>query len=58
MDAAPQTGESQDTYRRTWRKGNNDEKEATKQEQITKDRHTASKYYNRVTKAVRRIMTR
>ena len=38
-------------------KGNNDEKEATKQEQLTKDRHTASKYYNSLTKAVRRIMT-
>jgi hypothetical protein len=36
-DAAPQTGESQDTYRRTRRKRNNDEKEATKQEQLTKD---------------------
>ena len=57
-DAAPQTGESQDTYRRTRRKGNNDEKEATKQGQLTKDRHGASKYYNSLTKAVGRIIRR
>lgn len=55
---APQTGESQDKRTRTRRKGNNDEKEATEQEQLTKDRHTASKYYNSLKKAVRRIMTR
>ena len=41
-DAAPQTGESQDTHRRTRRKENNHEKDATKQEQLTKDRHTVS----------------
>lgn len=42
-DAALQTGESQDTQRRTRRKGNNDEKEATKEEQLTKDRQTHNK---------------